>query len=280
MSSVVADEPTLADVFGAMWAARMRVLTGVILGLAAAFLLLLFAAPQYRISMLVAPAERTAQADIKALLPDNPGFALQYLVNAAGTQDSADFTRFEYVLRGPAVAARIDAEDRERVVAGMGQVCKFRLGCAPNRDSSAALAELFQKTIRIEPVGNTKLRRIVFDHPSGAFGVWLLERLYEDADRLIRAEVAERAHRRADYLKSVLAKTSHPDHRRALTSLLMEQEHILMILAMDEPFAAIVAEPPIVSVRPVWPSRALIFAGFAFAGAFLGFALSRTKYAA
>lgn len=278
MSSVAADEPTLADVFGALWAARASVLIGAALGLAAAFLLLLFAVPHYRVSMLVAPAERPAQADIKTLLPDNPGFALQYLANTVGAQDSTDFTRFEHILLGPAVAGRIGAEDRQKIFEGMGQVCKFRFGCSPGRDSAAAMAELFQKTVKIEPVGNTKLRRVVFDHPSGAFGAWLLDRLYDEADRMIRAEVAERAHRRADYLKTVLGKTSHPDHRRALTSLLMEQERILMILAMDEPFAAIVAEPPAVSVRPVWPRRSLIFAGFAFAGAFLGFALRRPKH--
>jgi uncharacterized protein involved in exopolysaccharide biosynthesis len=81
----------------------------------------------------------------------------------------------------------------------------------------------------------------------------------------------------ATYLKDVLDKTSHPDHRRALTALLMEQEHLLMMLAMDEPFAAILAEPPAASVRPWWPRKSLIFAGFAFAGALIGFAMTRSR---
>jgi len=58
-----------------------------------------------------------------------------------------------------------------------------------------------------------------------------------------------------------------------LTALLMEQEHIRMILGANEPYAAIIAEPPSVSVKPYWPRKSLIVAGFMFAGMIAGFAL-------
>ncbi|MGZ9098052.1 MAG: Wzz/FepE/Etk N-terminal domain-containing protein [Micavibrio sp.] len=268
-------EPSLADVFKALWLARRYVILGAIFGLAGAALFLLLSVPHYRITMLVAPAERAAQTDVKALLPDNPSFALQYLVNTMGSQDSSDFMRFENTLRGPSVAALLLKDPK--AAEGLGHSQKFRVSPSVSIDTPEKLSAVLEKKIAIMPVGNTPLRRIVIDHPSAEFGAALLRRLYSETDRLIRNEVAENARKRSLYLKDMLDKVNHPDHRRALTSLLMEQEHILMILAMDEPFVAIIAEPPSASVKPWWPRKNLILAGFAFVGMVLGFAVWGAK---
>lgn len=263
-------EPTLADVLKAVWAARVFVLAGAVAGIVLAFVFLLFTVPNYRVSMLVAPMERAPKADIKALLPDNPSFALQYLVNTIGSQDANDFMRFESMLRGPSVASVLlkDKAIRE----GIAKSGRFIFSPSPRDDSAAALADILEKQVVIMPVGNTPLRRIAMNHPSPEFGVYLLGRLYTETDRLIRTEIAERADARSAYLKDMLGRVTHPDHRRALTALLMEQEHIQMLLAMEEAFAAIIAEPPSVSVKPAWPRKKLIIPGFAFAGMVLGFA--------
>ena len=71
----------------------------------------------------------------------------------------------------------------------------------------------------------------------------------------------------------------HPDHRRALTSLLMEQEHVQMILAMDEPFAAIIAEPPAAGVKPYWPRKAIVLPVGLLAGMVLAYMLSGLRRA-
>lgn len=264
-------DPTLFDVLRDIWSARRALVLGGGLGVLAALLFLSFAVPQYRITMIVAPAERAAKADIKALLPNNPSFALQYLVNTVGSADSTDFIRFENILRAPSVARRVMADPAIR--AGFEQSGRFVFSRAPDIDSAERISTLMEDQIRIEPIGNTPLRRVTFDHPSAEFGVALLTRLYAESDHLIRAEVAEKARNRAAYLKDMLDRINHPDHRRALTSLLMEQEHILMILAMDEPFSAIIAEPPSVSVKPQWPRKSMILAGFIFAGMVLGYAV-------
>lgn len=221
--------------------------------------------------MLVAPAERAPKADLKALLPDNPGFALQYLVNTIGAQDATDFMRFETMLRGPQVSGVLLKDPVIR--SGMAQARKFALLPAPELDSAAALSALLEKRVKIMPVGNTPLRRISIDHRDPEFGLYLLQNLYAETDRMISGEVEEKARTRSLYLKETLGRVHHPDHRRALTSLLMEQEHILMLLAMEEPFAAIVTERPYVSPRIWWPRKSLVLPGFMLAGMVFGFAL-------
>ena len=275
MNAAQAAEPNLIDVFRAVWRGRVYVALGAVFGLALAGVFLFLAVPQYRISMLVAPAERAPKADLKALLPDNPGFALQYLVNTIGSQDATDFMRFETMLRGPQVAAMLLKDPQVR--SGMEKARKFAFLPAPKLDSAAALSALLEKQVKVMPVGNTPLRRISVDHQSPEFGLFLLQKLYAETDRTISGEVAEKAQSRSRYLKDALGRINHPDHRRALTSLLMEQEHILMLLAMDEPFAAIIAEPPYVSARIWWPRKSLVLPGFMLAGMVFGFALWSLK---
>lgn len=266
-----AAELSFRDILTLVWRGRVAIMLGAFLGLAATGLFLMMAVPQYRITMLVAPAERAGKADVKALLPDNPSFALQYLVNSVGTQDTSDFIRFESALRAPSVAATIL---RDPVIRdGLAYGGRFIFSRAPDLESPAAVSADLERGIRIDPVGNTPLRRVTFTHRSPEFGVLLLNRLYGATDAMIRAEVSDKARNRAAYLKTTLAQVQHPDHRRALTSLLMEQEHILMLLSMDEPFAAVIAEPPSVSPNPWWPRRSLVCAAFIFAGMMLGYAV-------
>lgn len=270
-----APEPTLGDVFQLAWKAKLSVAIGGFLGFAMAVLFLFFAVPHYRITMLVGPAEHAPKADIKALLPDNPSFALQYLVSSMGSQDSSDFIRFENTLRGPSVAAELIKDPK--IVDGMAHNGGFVFSGVENIQTPQELSDLLQKEVSIEPVGNTPLRRITIDHASPAFGVYLLNKIYGRTDALIRSDIENQAHSRAIYLQEMLGRISNPDHRRALTALLMEQEHIQMILGANEPYSAMIAEAPSVSTKPYWPRKSLILTGFIFAGMVLGFALRSSR---
>jgi hypothetical protein len=274
MSTLTA-EPTLNDVFRSVWEAKLPVVLGGVVGLIAAFVFLSVAIPHYRVTMLVGPAEHAPKADIKALLPDNPSFALQYLVSTMGSQDSSDFMRFENTLRGPAVSAELlkDAKVKD----GMAHNGNFVFSPAEDVDSPQGLSDLLQKQVNVEPIGNTPLRRVSIDVADRAFGLYLLDKIYTRTDAMIRTEVSTQAHNRAAYLQEMLGRVNNPDHRRALTALLMEQEHIQMIMGANEAYAAIIAEAPSVSVRPWWPRKSLVLAGFIFAGMVLGFALSAAR---
>jgi len=266
-------DPTLGDLLRDLWRAKTPILTGLFLGLAASFAFLFAAVPHYRATMLVAPAERGVGPDIKALLPENSSFAIQYMMNAMGSSESGDFVRFEHILRAPSVAAALLKD--ERIAAGIGADRAFSF--LPARgvlQTPEKLSAYLTDKVAIEPVANVPLRKIVYDHPDPAFAVYLLDRMHAAADGLIRQEIRNRTQARTAYLEKALAITDHPDHRRALASLLMEQEHVRMILAMDEDFAAIKAEPPAAGALPYWPRRVLIVPVFMFCGMLLAYAAS------
>lgn len=265
------EEPSLSDLFADLWRAKLFVLAGAMAGLLIGWGFMAVSVPQYRATMLIAPAERQAGPDIKALLPDNSSFAVQYMLNAMGSPDSGDYVRFEHTLRESSVAAAL--LKNAAVMAGLGKAKRFTFVDAETPETAAELADYLQDHVQVEPVGTSPLRRVVYQHPDGAFAAAFLQKLHTIADSLIRQEIRDRTQSREAYLQQALATTEHPDHRRALTSLLMEQEHVRMILAMDEPFAAIIAEPPSASAKPEWPKAPIVYPVSALAGMLLAFAV-------
>jgi hypothetical protein len=110
-------------------------------------------------------------------------------------------------------------------------------------------------------------------HPDRRFAAYFLRQAHALTDGLIRQRLKAEAQERAAYLKEALQKASHPEHKRALTGLLLEQERLLMLVSIDQPFAASLVEPPSASLKPAWPDKLLLFPAFIFAGAMAGFIL-------
>lgn len=262
-------EPALADIIHELWRARLFLLAGIFAGLLGGAVFLALAVPQYRGAMLVSPTTRSGTPDISALFPNNASFAMDYVRQSFGPGDSSDFMRFETILREPSVA-RLLLED-ERIGAALEKAKRFTFETTATADTPEKLSAWLQDNVRTEPVGETRLKRIAILHPDRDFAVYLLQRLYALSDGIIRGEMEDRTEKRIAYLKTTLDRTSHPEHRRILTQLLMDQEQISMILAVNEPFAASVAEPPSSSPRPWWPRRPVVLAIFTLAGMAAGY---------
>ena len=248
-------EPTLADLLVDLWHVRVWLLVGAFIGAVCAFIFISSAIPQYKTSMIIGPAERHSSTDFKALLPENSGFAVQYLVDSFGKADSSDFIRFENILREQSVAAALHADAASRNIIQADR--SFSFSAVPATDSAADIALYLQQGLNIEPVGSSPLKKVILYHPDAEDAVALLRQLVLIADNLIKADAQDSARKRTAYLKEELSTALHPDHRQALTTLLMKQEHLQMILAMEEPFAAVMVEPPSASARPVWPRTSL-----------------------
>lgn len=270
-TAAVLSEPTLADVLRDLWRARTYLMAGAASGLLCAALFLFLAVPQYGAAMLVSPTTRSGTPDISALFPNNASFAMEYVMQSFGPGDSSDFMRFEAILREASVAAQ--ALKDEKIRAGIADARQWRFETASGLSDAAALAAWLQKNITVEPVGQTRLKRIGVRHPDPVFAAYLLQKLYDTADGIIRAELEDKTQKRIAYLEHEIDSVSHPDHKRVLTKLLMDQEQIRMILSVNEPFAALMAEPPAAGPKPVWPRRSLVLPGFAFAGMFAGYVL-------
>lgn len=262
-------EPTLNDILRDLWRARRIVAAGAVMGLICAALFLLLAVPQYRASMLVTPTTRSGTPDISALFPNNASFAMEYVMQSFGPGDSSDFMRFETILREPSVAAALLRD--EKIRNGLNEARRFRLSRRHTPATAPELAAWLQDHVAVEPVGQTRLKRIVLLHPDPAFATYMLGQLYTAADNLIRAELEDKTVHRISYLEKTLDKTTHPEHRRVLTQLLMDQEQINMVLAVNEPFAAAIAEPAATGPRAAWPRKPLVLSAFVFAGMFAGY---------
>ena len=269
------EEPNLGDVIRNIWRAKVWLLLGGLAGLVASVFFLFMAVPHYKADMLVAPATRSGAPDISLLFPDTASFAVERVMRSFGLGESSDFTRFEVILREPRVAGML-LED-EKIRAGLEETGRFWIGEHERPDSGSEFSAWLQKRLSVEPVGASRLRRISFQHADPAFAVYFLNQLYHTADSLIRGEVRQKTGNRVEWLKEALAKTSHPEHRRVLTDLLMDQERMRMILAVDEPFSALLAEPPAVSATPHWPKPSFVFPAFMLVGMILSFAAFSLK---
>ncbi len=262
-------EPTLRDLIGWCRDAKFWIWGGLVSGLVVALLWVLLAVPQYRVSMLVGPTTRTGTPDISALFPENASYALEYVLRSFGPGDSSDFMRFEAILRGPMISRRL--LEIPQVGQGLQDDRRWSFMPAHRLESPEKLSAYLQKRIRIEPVGNTTMRRVIYHHAHPDFARRFLSTLYATTDDVLRQEVREKAGARIEGLKQTMRTANDPEHRRMLAKLLTDQEQVRMILALNEPFAAMMAEPPSVSAKPVWPDKKLLFPLLGFIGAFLGF---------
>lgn len=266
--------PTLGDFLSDIWRFKGWVVTGICFGLALAGLFIISAVPNFKAQAIIAPAVPMgvgAAASNAAGLSNEDIFALRFVFQHINAGQGSDFQRFETIFSGPSVAAILLKD--ERVMAGLRNDMAFRIGSdqAQTPWTARRMADYLQRRVKLESAGISSARRLVYSHPDPQFAEYLLGAVHHIGDGLIRKSVREEAKARVDYLTGALAQTSNPEHRRALTALLMEQERVLMLVSIDQPYAAAMIEPPSSRLRPDWPDRPLTFLVFAFCGALAGF---------
>lgn len=261
--------PELADFILFVRQGRRSILTGAFLGLLFGLGYMGLAVPHYGASMILSPTTRTGTPDISALFPDNASFAMEYVLKSFGPGDSTDFVRFEHIVREPSVAALLLKDPV--ITNGVAQDRVFRFWPGRKPEDPVLFARYLQNNVTIASVGVTPLRRLSYTHPDPEFAVYLLNRMHGAADGLLQAEMRDKADNRIMWLSDMLTRIANEDHRRTLTGLLMDQEQIRMILALNEPFAARVAEPASsLSSRPSWPRWRVVVPFCAMLGAFAG----------
>ncbi len=251
---------TLNDVIAGLYRAKFFIIFGMILGLAAAALFLTSTIPAYHAQMIVGPAAPIIY-DARA------SEAANIAVDTADA-NAMNFTRFEATLTGPTVAGMLLKD--EKIFEGLMQDRMFGAMKAREQWTPQILSEYIRRRVHIEPVGETPLRRLVYYHPSSGFAVYFLTRLAETSDSLIRRSIRSEAEKRVNYLQDTSRSVSNPENRRSLTDLLMEQEKLMFLASVDQPYAATVVEPAASSSRPRWPSRFLVIAAFMMAGGLAG----------
>lgn len=260
---------TLSDIAAQAWRARLLITIFMCIAICAGVALQTTAIRHYKSTMIVAPANPMNGAEASSLLADDNLFALRYIMQRVGAGNSSDFTRFENTYDGASVAEAL-LED-EKIVSGLMMDRAFTFQKPETQWNTALLAKYISERARFEPLGATSLRRIVYSHQNKAFAQYFLHKLHKITDNMIRTKIRTDSSQRIDYLEKTIRESRNPDHKRALTTLLMEQERLKMLVSLDIPYAATIIEPPSTQAKPSWPPLALMWSVLLFASAVLGF---------
>lgn len=266
-------ESGLAEILSALWRGKYAIAAGAAIGFIVAFIFLMVSVPHYRAEILIAPPHKAMSADIRPTTSGTQRFSQANAMNTMTQFDAPDFMRYQQMIKGPRVAS-ILFEDQE-LMKSVGARRIFAFSAQSNAGESVESLTLYMRDhVAVEPVGETPMRRVVLSHPDRAFALRFLSEIHRITDTLIKQEMAAQTQARIVHLTTTLSTPQlHPDQRRALTALLMEQEHIRMMVEMDQSFAALMVEPPFAALTPSWPHHGLVYACFILAGIFLAFSL-------
>lgn len=264
-------EISLSDLLQSFWNAKIYILMGAGFALVIALIFLMIATPKYKAEMIVAPADGYALGDYASSVQYDKIASLPFWRPKDQEGASTDFYRFIYTLKGAAAAKLLMQDDS--VLHGIRQDSKDTIR------TPEELAIYLERHIEIDPLGATPLRRLHYSHPDPEFAAALLRKIHLVADQMIRRDRRRQSQSRIEYLQNALDKTMNPDHRKGITNLLMQQEHIQMLANLDEDYAAIIVEPASASPKPTWPNKPLVLGVFILMGAFLGYLIAIIKRA-
>lgn len=275
MSEAHIKPKTLAELLADMWQARTFIAFGLCIAVFVGVAVQTTAVRHYKSIMIVAPASTMNGAEASSLLADDDLFALRYIMQRVGVGNSSDFMRFENTYDGATVAQAL--LDDPKIMSGLQIDQGFTFSETKTRWSAAELADYINKRVILEPVGATALRRMVYYHANPDFAQYFLHKLHKTTDTIIRTKIRTESIERIDYLEKTIRETKNPEHKRALTTLLMEQERLKMLVSLDIPYAASVIEAPSSSFKALWPPMALVWAALLTIGALFGFVLYQAR---
>ena len=239
---------------------------------------------EYRAVMVVGPTETLDRAAGGDALP-----------SSGGASEVTDFARFLALSTSVAASRRLAAEawvlpalfpeawdgsaQRWRPPDGIGPRIERAAAWLLGRDTwrrpgPEALAERLQQRLSVGPMGGSDMRRITLRHRDRATALRLLSLVHATADDLVREAAAARADAQIAYLRGRLVSADLVEHRRALETLLLEQERQRMLIQADLPYAAELLERPSAPTRAGWPNPFLVLVLAATCGVFTGLTLA------
>ena len=254
---------SLRELLQQFWKAKVYITIFMIVAGLLAFVFVTLTIPKYKATMIVAPADGYALGDYASKIQYDRIAALPFWRPKDQEGASTDFYRFVHTMRGSA-ASKILMQDQP-FLQGVNQNLKDKI------DTPEKLAKYLDKKLRIDPLGATPLRKISYYHQDKEFAVAMLRKIHLVADQMIRRDRRQQSQSRIEYLENSMKKTLNPDHRKVITNLLMQQEHVQMLANLDEAYAAIVVEPSSHSPEPVWPNKLFTYFAALFCGFFIGF---------
>ena len=117
-----------------------------------------------------------------------------------------------------------------------------------------SLSNTIGASVTASDMTNLLFKRISVVSTDPEFALDLLKIVYNEADKLIRAQDRKETISRRQYLEERLNATSLSDFRHGLVGLLISEERKAMMLDGDMPYIGRVIVPPVVTETPSTPS--------------------------
>jgi hypothetical protein len=244
--------------------------------------------PVYSVHMLIMPAPTDQGA------PGNSGSTLTSLlgiVGGGGGGQSSNYVRYQNLLFSNAVAQRMEDQHRMlRYVFRENWDEKKQRWIQPHSLRSdmtdwllrianvpvwsppdvTALAQFLKRKLIVLPSTTNDIIDVSMDDKDVAYATHIMLTANEEANAVLRDQVARRASQQVGYLERKLAQTTVEDYRQALLTLLSSEEKTLMLTQTDASFAAEIVSPPIASPTPVSPRPVLLIFVAMLVGSILG----------
>lgn len=228
--------------------------------------------PVYRVTMSVVPAP--SDQGSQAIMPSSGLTTLLGL----GSGGNINFMRYQKLLSSTVVAQRLQDKHRMLQFVFSGNWDKnrkvwiqkkttrdymlgwlLRLSNLPtwSPPDITALARYLESQFVIVPSATNDIVTITMDSADVDFAKRVMLTTHDEANQVLRDQVAVRARQQVAYLQNKLAETSIQDYRATLLAMLGAQEKMLMLTQTDASYAAEILSPPVASSTPVAPRPVL-----------------------
>jgi uncharacterized protein involved in exopolysaccharide biosynthesis len=230
--------------------------------------------PLYRVSMTIIPAPSDQGAGASVMPAGGT------LTSLLGLQSGGDvnYVRYQKLLSSTVVAQRLEDKysmlrfvfssywdpqrkiwvphktTRDYMVGWLLQLSNVPTWSPPDIN---ALAAYLKSALIILPMQNSDIVTITMDHWDVAFAKRVMLTAHEQANEVLRDQIAKRARMQVAYLQGKLAQTSVQDYRDTLLTMLGTQEKMLMLTQTNASYAAEILSPPTASSTPVAPRPVL-----------------------
>jgi len=247
------------------------------------------ARPVYRVSMTVVPAP--SDPGTQSALPTSG--ALNAILGL-GSGGNLNFLRYQRLLSSTVVAERLQEKYGMLQFVFSGSWDAKRKTWVPHRTfrdylvgwlltwsnlptwtapDVTALAKYLESQLIIVPAATSDIVTVSMDSGDVAFAKRVMLLAHEQANRVLRDQIAHRAQMQVAYLESKLNQTSVEDYRATLLNILGNQQKVLMLTQTDASYAAEILSPPVASPVPVSPRPLLGMFLAVLIGTLLGLAI-------
>jgi hypothetical protein len=264
----------MARILAFVWANKLIFAACILVGIVAAAVWMRVATPMYQAEMTLLPnPNETPSTTSKTSGIGN------LLDLGLGGSESPNFVKFVDTLRSYRLAERLEERHQylQRLYPQLWNSAERKwvpkrsittvirwllLGREAKVPNITSLQEFIKTYMTVDEDKKSHSLVIKLRSTNPALAVGLLRDVQEEADGLLREDSRNYTQHAVDYLESALRGIIVEDHRRALTSLLIDYERTLILVSdTNEAFASIVVDPATLASMPVSPKPLLVYAG-------------------